>query len=72
MTEEQNKKEVQITDPQQDLKNYSVDKKEMMKLMKKYKKIKKYMKSPMYQIKKLSGKRTLVDELIDEYNQNPE
>ena len=50
-----------INDPQQDLKNYTVDMSEMKKVVKKYKKMKKYMKSSMYEINKLSGKKTFID-----------
>ena len=57
----------EINDPQQDLNNYSVDMKEMKKVMKKYKKMKRYMKSSMYEIAKLSGKKTFIDKLVDEY-----
>lgn len=60
-----------INDPQQDLNNYSVDMKEMKKVMKKYKKMKRYMKSSMYEIAKLSGKKTFIDKLVDEYGENP-
>jgi len=61
----------EINDPQQDLNNYSVDMKEMKKVMKKYKKMKRYMKSSMYEITKLSGKKTFIDKLVDEYGENP-
>jgi hypothetical protein len=53
-----------INDPQQDLKNYTVDMSEMKKVVKKYKKMKKYMKSTMYEINKLSGKKTFIDKLV--------
>ena len=61
----------EINDPQQDLNNYSVDMKEMKKVMKKYKKMKRYMKSSMYEINKLSGKKTFIDKLVDKYGENP-
>ena len=60
-----------INDPQQDLKNYTVDMSEMKKVVKKYKKMKKYMKSSMYEITKLSGKKTFIDKLVDKYGENP-
>ena len=60
-----------INDPKQDPNNYSVDKKELQKVIKRYKKLTKYMKSPMYQIAKLSGKRTIIDDLMDEFQKNP-
>ena len=61
----------EINDPQQDLNNYTVDMKEMKKVMKKYKKMKRYMKSSLYEIAKLSGKKTFIDKLVDEYGENP-
>ena len=61
----------EINDPQQDLNNYSVDMKEMKKVMKKYKKMKRNMKSSMYEINKLSGKKTFIDKLVDKYGENP-
>ena len=60
-----------INDPQQDLKNYTIDMSEMKKVVKKYKKMKKYMKSAMYEIAKLSGKKTFIDKLVDKYGENP-
>ena len=60
-----------IDDPQQDLKNYTIDMREMKKVVKKYKKMKKYMKSAMYEINKLSGKKTFIDKLVDKYGENP-
>lgn len=41
------------------------------KLLKEYKKIKKYMKSPLYQIKKIDGTEKVVSELLNEYYDNP-
>ena len=63
---------VEVNDPKQDLNNYTVDMKEMKKLMKKYKRLKKFVKSPMYQIKKLSGQRTIIEDLVDEFSANKE
>ena len=60
-----------INDPQQDLKNYTLDMSEMKTVVKKYKKMKKYMKSAMYEIAKLSGKKTFIDKLVDKYGENP-
>jgi len=60
----------EINDPQQDLNNYTVDMKEMKKVVKKYKKMKKYMKSTMYEISKLSGKKTFIDKLVEKYGQD--
>ena len=42
-------------------------KEDINRLLKQYKKLKKYQKSSLYQIEKLSGKKTKVDELNDEY-----
>ena len=42
-------------------------KEDINRLLKQYKKLKKYQKSSLYQIEKLSAKKTKVDELIDEY-----
>ena len=63
--------EVDVNDPRQNLDNYTVNMQEMKKVVKKYKKLKKYMKSPLFEIQKLSGKKTIVDELVDEYKENP-
>lgn len=37
------------------------------KLVKKYKRIKKFMNSPLHEIKRISGEKTIVEELMDEY-----
>ena len=44
---------------------------EVSKLLKEYKKIKKYMKSPLYEVKKLDGTEKVVSELLNEYYDNP-
>lgn len=49
--------DVEVEMPQEDIN----------RLLKQYKKLKKYQKSSLYQIEKLSGKKTKIDELIDEY-----
>ena len=41
---------------------------EVQKLMKDYKKIKKYMKSSLYQVKTIEGTETRVKKLLDEYS----
>ena len=51
--------------------NVVVYKDEVQDLIKKYKKIKKYMKSSLFQIKTIDGNETLVSNLIKEYEQNP-
>ena len=48
-----------------------IDDDEVGKLLKKYKKIKKYMKSSVFQVKTMNGTERMVQELIDEYNENP-
>ncbi len=44
---------------------------EVGKLLKEYKKIKKYMKSSLYQVKKIDGTEKVVSELLNEYYDNP-
>tara|TARA_R100000231_G_C5196088_1_gene125927 strand:+ start:277 stop:462 length:186 start_codon:yes stop_codon:yes gene_type:complete len=39
---------------------------DMSRLIKKYKKLKKYQKSTLHTIQKLSGKKTVIDELTEE------
>tara|TARA_A100001201_G_scaffold78081_1_gene70124 strand:- start:110 stop:421 length:312 start_codon:yes stop_codon:yes gene_type:complete len=39
-------------------------------IKKEYKKLKKYSKSNLFTIQKLSGKKTIIDKLVDEYEQN--
>jgi len=41
------------------------------RLLKEYKKIKKYMRSSLYQVKKIDGTEKVVSELLDEYYDNP-
>tara|TARA_B100000927_G_scaffold219472_1_gene179505 strand:- start:38 stop:241 length:204 start_codon:yes stop_codon:yes gene_type:complete len=45
---------------------------EIQKLIKEYKKLKKYQKSSMCEIEKLSGKKTKVEKLVDEFGTNSE
>ena len=47
-----------------------IDIEQMKKLNKTYKKLKKYMKSPIYEIKNLDGSETLVKGLLDEYGED--
>lgn len=49
----------------------SVNEEELNKLIKKYKGLRKYMKSPLYEVKKMDGTESVVSELLDEYNQDP-
>jgi len=51
--------------------NVIIYKDEVQDLIKKYKKIKKYMKSSLFQIKTMDGNETLVSELIEEYEEDP-
>ena len=44
---------------------------EVDKLLKQYKKIKKYMKSSLYEVKKIDGTEKDVSELLKEYEDNP-
>lgn len=44
---------------------------EVAKLLKKYKKIKKYMSSSLFTVKKMDGTERVVSELLEEYNQDP-
>ena len=44
---------------------------EVKKLLKKYKKIKKYQRSPIFQVKTMDGTETYVSELIKEVRENP-
>ena len=44
---------------------------EVDKLLKQYKKIKKYMKSSLYEVKKIDGTEKVVSELLKEYKDNP-
>lgn len=51
--------------------NVVIYKDEVQDLIKKYKKIKKYMKSSLFQIKTMDGNETLVSNLIKEYEEDP-
>jgi hypothetical protein len=44
---------------------------EVSKLLKKYKKIKKYMKSPLYTVKTMDGTEEIVSSLLKESEENP-
>ncbi len=44
---------------------------EVEKLLKQYKKIKKYMKSSLYEVKKMDGTEKVVSELLNEIKDNP-
>lgn len=44
----------------------SINKNEVNNILKKYKKIKKYMRSPLYAIKEMDGSESIVSELLKE------
>lgn len=46
--------------------NVIIDDNELDKLLKKYKNIKKYMKSSLYQVKKIDGTESIVKNLLEE------
>ena len=45
-----------------------IQKEDIDKLLKEYKKLKKYSKSSMHEIERLSGKKTKIEKLVDKYN----
>jgi hypothetical protein len=45
----------------------NIRKSEIDKIIKDYKKLKKYQKSPIFEVQKISGQQTQIDKLIDEY-----
>jgi len=49
----------------------AINKNEVKKLLKKYKKIKKYMKSPLFSVKMMDGTEKIVTELLKEVEENP-
>lgn len=44
---------------------------EVGKLLRHYKKIKRYMKSPLYEVKVMDGTENVVSKLLQEYEENP-
>lgn len=48
----------------------SIDMDAVAQLTKKYKKIKKYMKSPIYDLKQMAGTEKVVSELLKELDEN--
>ena len=50
----------------------TVNYEELNKLTKKYKRLKKYMKSPLYEIKNLSGTETVITNLLKELETDEE
>lgn len=47
----------------------TIYKDEVKKLLKSYKKIKKYMKSPLFEVKKMDGTETVVSNLLKEFEE---
>ena len=45
--------------------NVNIEPDEMQKVMKKYKKLKKYMKSSLFEIKKLDGNEEIISKLVE-------
>ena len=50
----------------------AINKKEIQKLLKKYKKIKKYQKSPLFAIKTMDGTEKIISSLLEEAKENGE
>lgn len=48
----------------------AINKNEVKKLLKKYKKVKKYMRSPLFAVKTMDGTETYVSELLKEAEEN--
>jgi hypothetical protein len=48
----------------------AINKNEVKKLLKKYKKVKKYMRSPLFTVKTMDGTETYVSELLKEAEGN--
>ena len=48
--------------------NINIDPDEVKKVMKKYKKLKKYMKSSFFEIKKLDGNEEVISKLLEDVN----
>ena len=49
----------------------AINKDEVKKLLKKYKGIKKYMRSPLYQVKVMDGNENIVSELLKDLEEKP-
>jgi hypothetical protein len=50
--------------------NFQINKDEINKILKKYKKIKKYQRSPLFEVKTMDGTETYVSKLIQEAQEN--
>ena len=55
--------------PKKKSKTKIINEDEVDKLMKKYKRIKRFMNSPLHEVKRLDGENTIVEDLLDEYNE---
>ena len=55
--------------PKKKSKTKIINENEVDKLMKKYKRIKRFMNSPLYEVKRMSGEKTIVEDLLDEYHE---
>ena len=53
--------------PHKKSKTKIINEDEVDKLMKKYKRIKRFMNSPLHEVKRIDGEKTIVEDLIDEY-----
>jgi hypothetical protein len=51
---------------------FNINADEIDNIIKSYKKLKKYQKSSMHEIEKLSGNKTSIDKLVDEYGMDSE
>ena len=49
----------------------TIDPQAVKKVIKEYKRLKKYSKSNLFTIQKLSGQHTVIDDLVEEYKENP-
>lgn len=56
--------------PKKKSKTKVINEDEYDKLVKKYKRIKKFMNSPLHEVKRIDGEKTIVEELLDEYNED--
>ena len=55
--------------PKKKSKTKVINEDEYDKLVKKYKRIKKFMNSPLHEVKRLDGEKTIVEDLLDEYHE---
>ena len=51
---------------------FNINADEINNIIKKYKSLKKYQKSSIFQIEKMSGNKTSIDKLVDEYGMDSE